>query len=124
MINLTQVCLEIGMIITAKRELEDSYVSQCLYGFAVEFSSFYLRCLVPLMIADRNRKGQFELTMAGTIMAIIQLAYYSCEVIVSAFLCAFVEYNEKYEYVVRLVVIFLLLMSTYFAISLAKVEWN
>ena len=26
-INLTQVCLEIGMIISAKKELEDSYVS-------------------------------------------------------------------------------------------------
>lgn len=57
------------VLLRHKYELSPTYL--LIYGFLTEFSCFYLRCLIPLIIAANNRKGAFELTMAGTIMAVI-----------------------------------------------------
>lgn len=76
-INLVQIAAELILIFlhSSTYQLNPYFLSG--YGFATEFSSFYLRCLIPLLIADRNRKGAFEMTMAGTIMATIQCAYFA-----------------------------------------------
>ena len=69
-INLIQIIVEFTLIFVKKDTYELNPIFLSTYGFVTEFSSFYLKCLIPLIIADKNRKGAFELTMAGTIMGI------------------------------------------------------
>ncbi len=64
-INVVQIGLEIALFFVSERDA----IVLGIYGFAMEFSSFYLHFLLPLKIADANRKGVYELTMAGTIIA-------------------------------------------------------
>lgn len=70
--NVLQIIVECTLFFVSDR----SAAILGIYGFAMEFSSFYLHCLLPLKIADANRKGAYELTMAGTIIAVAQLAYF------------------------------------------------
>lgn len=81
--------------------------------------------MIPLIIADKNRNGAaFEITMAGTIMAVTQLAYYFCQIAVTAIVEIFLSVQDKnHLIIIRSFVIFLLIASTYFAFIDAKLEW-
>ena len=46
-----------------------------IYGFFLELTEFVIRILVPLKIASKNRTT-YELTMAGTIVAIFNLIFW------------------------------------------------
>jgi hypothetical protein len=71
-INVLQIIVECTLFFVS----DHSATIQGIIGFAMEFSSFFLHCLLPLKIADANRKGAYELTMAGTIIAVTQMAYF------------------------------------------------
>ena len=46
-----------------------------IFGFVVQFTEFFIRILIPLKIASQNRTT-YELTMAGTIVAIFNLIFW------------------------------------------------
>ncbi len=59
-------------------EHNTDYISWTLtcFGMASEFSDMYIMVLLPMACACRNRLLAYELTMLGTIIAIVNLCMY------------------------------------------------
>ena len=56
----------------------DKYVgwALALFGMNNSLSEVFLMLLIPMSIADKNRCFAYELTMTGTLLATVNLAYY------------------------------------------------
>jgi hypothetical protein len=47
-----------------------------IYGFSQATIMFYLDLLIPLMIASKVRSTNYEVTGAGTCIAVVNLGYF------------------------------------------------
>ena len=47
-----------------------------LFGIADGFSDTFIMVLLPMTLADKNRQFAYELTMLGTIIALVNLVIY------------------------------------------------
>lgn len=56
----------------------DDYIPWTLsiFGFSNGFSDMFLLVLIPISLADKNRVLAYELTMIGTIFALLNLTFY------------------------------------------------
>ena len=83
------------------------------YGFEFYILRYFLMILLPLLIASNNRKS-FEVTKAGTIIAIINVGYFLISFFLYALVKSSVDYvlNGKADIkIYRCLIIFLMLCS-------------
>ena len=57
-----------------------------LLGISNGFSDTYLQIMLPMTIADNHRVLAYELTMLGTIFALVQVCFYISTSLVSSFI--------------------------------------
>ena len=59
--------------------------SLALFGIASGFSDMYITILLPMTLADKNRLFAYELTMLGTIIALVNFATFVSTSLLSSF---------------------------------------
>ena len=88
--------------------------SLALFGIASGFSDMYITILLPMTLADKNRLFAYELTMLGTIIALVNFAIFISTSLLSSFviyvLLKDVHLGNNWN---RCLIIALLILSTW-----------
>ena len=95
-----------------------------IYGFFVELTEFVIRILVPLKIASKNRTT-YELTMAGTIVAIFNLIFWFMDQFLLSLDYEIASLRKNWSVIpYRLIVILLCISTTVIAWKRAVKEYK
>lgn len=74
--NVFTILWNLWEIIFPNHNMEYRETSLCLFGIASGFSDMFIMWLLPMSFADKNRMFAYELTMFGTILALVVLTSY------------------------------------------------
>lgn len=84
-----------------------------LFGIADGFSDTFIMVLLPMTLADKNRQFAYELTMLGTIIALVNLViYFITQIMASVTIFVLTTDTHLGNVFNRCLIIFMLIMST------------
>ena len=85
------------------------------FGCCKGFSDMYISILLPMTVADENRVLAYELTMLGTIFALVHLSFYLTTSLLAGLTVELARQRFKPGNIFnRIVVIILVTVSSYF----------
>ena len=84
-INVLAISWNIFNIIFANTSQDFIALQLTLYGILNGFSDMYIVILLPMTIADKNRVLAYELTMLGTIFALVHFCFYVSTSLIAGF---------------------------------------
>lgn len=85
-----------------------------LFGLAAGFSDTYTLILLPMTVADKNRYYAYELTMIGTIIALVNFVMYFVASFISSIVIKVAQTNLDLGNIFnRCLIIFCLFLSTW-----------
>ena len=88
--------------------------SLAVFGVASGFSDFFIMFLLPMTLADKNRLFAYELTMLGTIIALVNLAMFMSTSLFASFAMSVLLGDlHTGDILNRILIIVLLLLSTW-----------
>jgi len=71
--------------------------SLALFGMASGFSDMYIIWLLPMTLADKNRVFAYELTMLGTIIALVHICTYFSTSLVASFTISVIKPDDHFN---------------------------
>ena len=81
----------------------------------------YITMLLPMTIADKNRVLAYELTMLGTIFALVHFTFFCSTSLIGGFVVEIISKNVKFGNIPnRIIVIVLISLSTWVFWSKAR----
>ena len=88
--------------------------SLAVFGVASGFSDFFIMFLLPMTLADKNRLFAYELTMLGTIIALVNLAMFMSTSLFASFAMTVIHKELQTGNIFnRILIIVLLSLSTW-----------
>ena len=85
-----------------------------LFGMSSGFSDMFITVLLPMTIADKNRVLAYELTMLGTIFALVHFTFFCSTSLIGGLVVEIMRKNINFGNIPnRIVVIVLISLSTW-----------
>ena len=111
--NLITILWHLWDIVYPSGNLEYDVWPLAIFGLASGFSDMYIMILLPMTLADKNRQYAYELTMLGTIIALVNLTMFVTTSLFASFVISVIEEEVHLGNIFNrcLIILFLLLSS-------------
>ena len=85
-----------------------------LFGINSGFTEMYILILLPMTIADKNRVFAYELTMLGTMIALVHLCFFFTTTLLAGLVIDIIRLDVHFGNILnRCIVILLISLSTW-----------
>ena len=122
-INLLTVLGNLWDIVYPRYDYEYIAWTLALFGASTGFSNMFTMVLLPMTAADKNRMLAYELTMLGTIIALVNLTMYFTTFLLGGFVNALIKQDVSFGNILnRSIVILLIIVSTWIIWKTARAE--
>ena len=120
--NLIEIVWNIWDIVYPYGNTDYIQWTLAFFGVASGFSDMFIMILLPMTVADKNRIFAYELTMIGTILALVYLTTYFMTSLCASFTSYIIKFDLNLGNIFnRCVIIVVLMLSSWVFYNKAKI---